>query len=379
MKILVTAEQFGYGPIATCLNVIKELKKYDDVILTFAGTGISLEQAKMTDYFDSIVECKTYDEKELKNIKDLILEHDVVLSSENVPGARYALEIGHKRVYYIDNLMWMWDEIHPGLENLKGYIISESIPCKENFSRIGEKIKNPIFVGPLRDMNVRNNGKKENKLIINIGGAEAFIIDSNIVKKFYQKLINGILNNHNFVNKFDKIIVCGGSGVINSLKLDNTDSKITVSTLSNENYLRELDTCSHCIMASGLGNFFETLWRDKTIMYLPPVNYSQLLQLEYYEKMNLGFNLVNWSNFTFYKEVPSLMNEEAGVDLVIENVKKYIDLGEDNTIEKSIERFMQEDQSAYYHDRNKYIEALEKNGNEKVAEIIYKQTKGEIK
>ena len=127
MKILVTAEQFGYGPIATCLNVIKELKKYPNIELTFMGTGIALEQAIMSNYFDKIIECKTYDIKELEQKKEEFYKYDVILSSENIPGAIYALKLGLKNVYYMDNLMWMWDKLEDGLENLKGYIISEII------------------------------------------------------------------------------------------------------------------------------------------------------------------------------------------------------------------------------------------------------------
>lgn len=374
MKILVTAEQFGYGPIATCLNVVEELKKYEDVTLTFAGTGIALEQAKMTDYFDEIIECKTYDLDELKTIENVFLDNDIILSSENVPGAQFGLKINHPNVYYIDNLMWMWDEIHEGLENLKGYIISESISCRENFERIGGKIKNPIFVGPIRDMRIRNNGFQENKLIINVGGAEAFIIDSSIVKRFYQKLINEILDNEVLTKRFDKIIVCGGSGVIDNLKINNPSPKIIVKTLANEEYLKELDTSSHCIMASGLGNFFETLWRDKTIMYLPPINYSQLLQINYYEKMNLGFKLVNWNQFNFYKSVPELMNEEVGVNLVLENVEKYIQLENDSTIKNNVNEFLMDKQEKYFPNRHMYVDTLEKNSNEKVAKIIYENS-----
>lgn len=376
MKILVTAEAFGYGPIATCLNVVKELKKYKDIEMIFAGTGISLEQAKMTDYFVETIECKTYDPNELENIRELILSSDVVLSSENIPGARFALKVGHSSVYYMDNLMWMWDKIEEGIDSLKGYIISETIPCNENFERIGKNIKNSIFVGPLRDMNIRNNNAKENKLIINIGGAEAFIIDPKLVKDFYAKLINDVLSSEKLINKFEKIIVCGGSGVIKNLVLDNPNPKIIVKTLSNEEYLKELDTCSHCIMASGLGNFFETLWRDKEIMYLPPVNYSQLLQIEYYEKMGLGYKLVNWNKFDFYEDIPCLLNEEVGVNLVLENVKKYIDK-DSNTIVKNVEEFLNFNQKEFYKARHNYVDGLEKNSNEKVASIIYEQNKGE--
>lgn len=376
MKILVTAEAFGYGPIATCLNVVKELKKIPDVSMTFLGTGISLEQAKMTNYFDTILECETFKYEELEKAKDVFFNHDVVLSSENIPGAIFALKNGLKNVYYMDNLMWMWDEIHDGLEDLKGYIISETIPCDKNFKRIGGNIKNPVFVGPIRDMDIRNNGNQENKLIINVGGAEAFIIDPNIVKSFYNKLINNILASSELINRFDKIIVCGGSGVIDNLTLNTHEPKIIVKTLANEEYLKELDTCSHCIMASGLGNFFETLWRNKEIMYLPPVNYSQLLQLDYYKDMDLGFKMVNWDKFDFFESIPSLLNEEAGVNLVLENVKKYIEESDENTILENVKDFLNSNQRQYYQIRTDYANSLKKDAAKEIAEMIYRDNKG---
>ena len=375
MKILVTAEAFGYGPIATCLNVVKELKKYSVVKMTFLGTGIALEQAKMTNYFDTLLECKTFDYEALERARELFLGHDVILSFENIPGAAYALKIGLKNVYYIDNLMWMWDKLHDGLENLKGYVISETLNCENNFKRIGSNIQNPIFVGPIRDMSIRDKGKKESKLIINVGGAEAFIINSDLVKSFYNKLINNILLSKPLMNKFEKIIVCGGSGVIDNLDLNNKNPKIIVKTLANEEYLKELDTCSHCIMASGLGNFFETLWRDKEIMYLPPVNYSQLLQLDYYKNMNFGFQMVNWDKFDFFKDIPSLLNEEVGVNMVLENVKKYINESDSKTILRTIDDFLNFSQEEHYGVRKDFANSLKKDAAKEIATMIYEDNK----
>lgn len=375
MKILVSAEAFGYGPIATCLNVVKELKKYDDIKMVFIGTGIALEQALMSNYFDETIECKTFDFKELEKFEEFYKTFDVILSSENINGVRFALKIGMKNVYYIDNLMWMWDKLEDGLENLKGYIISETISCRKNFNRIGQKIKRPIFVGPLRDINICNKAEKENKLIISVGGAEAFIIDSDLVKKFYNKLINDVVSNNNLINKFDKIIICGGSGVINNLKLDSTNDKIIVKTLSNQEFLEELKQASHCILASGLGHFIETVWQNQDILYLPPVNYSQLLQLDYYKVIDLGFELINWDKFDFFEKIPSLLNEEVGVNLVLENVKKYIESKENTTIKNLIDDFLNNSQDNYYPKRIKFSEKFKKNSSEEVASIIYNENK----
>lgn len=371
MNILVTAEQFGYGPVATALSVVKELKKYPEIKLTFMGTGIALEQAVMSNYFDKIIECKTFDFDELEKYKNIILSFDVILSSENQPGAKFAITNGHKNVYFIDNLMWMWDKLDDGLEKAKGYIISEIISSKANFERIGKNIENPIFIGPLREINTNKKLKKENKLIINTGGAEAFVIDSEIVKKYYNKIINEILSS-DIVKKFDKIIVCGGSGVINYLKLNNKSSKIRVETLSNQDYLNELNTCSHIILASGLGNFIESVWRDKEIMYIPPINYSQLLQLDYYKELDLGFKIVNWDKFNFFTKIPQLLDENTGVEMVISNVKKYLNSKTDIIANETID-FLKKSQKNYYHKRNDYAKQFDNSSSRKIAEIIMKE------
>ena len=136
MKILVSAESFGYGPITTGLNIVKELKKYNDVKLDFIGSGIAMEQAKMSGYFENYYLCDTYDFMSLEKSKSIFEKYHIFLSSENVNGAIFALKSGIKNTYYVDNLMWMWDKIPDGLLTVKKYFISEIIPSTPISSNI---------------------------------------------------------------------------------------------------------------------------------------------------------------------------------------------------------------------------------------------------
>ena len=102
MKILVSAESFGYGPIATCLSVVKELKKHKDVGADFIGSGISLEQAKLSGFFDNFYLCDTYDIESLKKFDDVFKKYNIFFSSENVNGAIYGMKF-IKNTYYVDN------------------------------------------------------------------------------------------------------------------------------------------------------------------------------------------------------------------------------------------------------------------------------------
>lgn len=370
-KILVSAEMFGYGPITTLLNVMPEFSTYDDLEFDFIGNGVALEQAKMSGFFKNFYVCNTYDIDDLEKFKKIFPTYDAMISSENPVGIIFGMEHGIKKVYYIDNLVWMWDIIDSRLNNVSKFFISETIPCRENFARIGKNIKNPIFVGPIRELNENTTSLTEKKVIINIGGAGSYLLDKNLIIEFYNCLINTILETTYFVNSFDKIIICGGSNVISNLNIKCKSSKIILRTLSNKEYLKELETASHCILASGLGNYIETLSKDKNILYLPSINYSQFLQFKYYKKLDLGFKLMNWDVFDFFEDVPELLDEEAGVNLVVNNIKKFLINPPKEKIKKEITDYLNVDQSDYYEKRKSIFNKYNKNAGKVIANIIY--------
>lgn len=374
MKILVSAESFGYGPITTGLNIVKELIKFPNVNVDFIGSGIALEQAKISGYFNKYYICDTFDLNSLEKKVDIFKSYDIFLSSENINGAIFALENGLKNTYYVDNLMWMWDEIPAGLNNVKKYFISETISCKENFNKIGDKIKNPVFVGPLRKIEHKKCQTK-NQIIINIGGAESFLLEHSLIVKFYNKIINDILSNKQ-IQLFDSIIICGGSGVLKGLKLKKDYKNVKVCTLSHEDYLKEMEKSKYCILSSGLGNFIESVGKDKNILYLPAINYSQLLQLEYYNKEKLGFDIINWDSFEFYKKIPKFLNEETGVNMVVSNVKKYLEKDYSSLINLKLDSFLKSNQNDYFKKRLEYISKFDKNACKIVAKIIIEDNNG---
>lgn len=374
MKILVSAESFGYGPITTGLNVLQELKKYPNIELDFIGSGIALEQAKLSELFDNYYLCNTYDFNDLNKNIDIFKRYNVFLSSENVNGAIFALEHGLKNTYYIDNLVWMWDEIPSGLNNVKKYFISEIIPCKNNFNRIGKNIVNPVFVGPIRKIE-KKSCKSKNQLLINVGGAESFLLEHDLIIKFYSNIINDILSS-NLIDNFDSIIICGGSGVLKNITLEKENKKIKICTLSHGDYLKELENSSYCILASGLGNFIESVGKNKNILFLPPINYSQLLQLDYYNEEKLGFNIINWNEFEFYKEIPKFLDEETGVNMVVSNIKQYLLKDYRSIILKKINEFLNSNQSDFFERRGNYIDSFDGNASSFIANTIINDLNG---
>lgn len=373
-KILVSAIAFGYGPVTTCLNVIKFLKNYSDITLDFIGSGIALEQAKMSHYFNNYYKCDSYDD--LANFEELFKTYDGVFSVEDDKVAIFSKKIGVKKVYYLDNLMWMWNELDDTLKTVNKFFISEVMPSKKNVEIIGAGIENPIFVGPIRNMNFDHTNKLLNKVIINIGGADSFMLDNNLILAFYNKLINLILNTPNFIDSFDDIVICGGSTVISKLNVESKNNKIRKATLYNLDYLDELKTTSYCIMAPGLGNFAETINANKHILYLPAINYSQFLQTKFYSKLDLGFYIIGWEKFDNFYDVPEMLDEETGVNLVLNNVRSFVKNNVTDIVESCVKEFIKTSQKAYFQKRHDFVNKYYKDSSQDVANEIYSDLKG---
>ena len=101
------------------------------------------------------------------------------------------------------------------------------------------------------------------------------------------------------------------------------------------------------------------------------------MQLNEYKKLNLGFNLVNWDSYAFYKDVPNLLDEETGVKMVVENVKKYLS-DNSNILSNRVKEFINsQKQNSYFDKRDIYISQFSNNAAEIVINTILKGIKNE--
>ena len=60
---------------------------------------------------------------------------------------------------------------------------------------------------------------------------------------------------------------------------------------------------------------------------------------------------MNWDVFDFFEDVPELLDEEAGVNLVVNNIKKFLINPPKEKIKKEITDYLNVDQSDYYEKR----------------------------
>lgn len=323
--ILVTAEEFGYGPSVTLNCIIENVRKcLPEENILFLGNGIALEQAKRSKLYSQYIVCNTFDFDDLNRCQQYFEKADFIICSENLNGAIYSVRKGLK-TFYIDNLFWMWASIPNELKLVEKYFITDFVGVDDNIKRLAYSENNLVKVGPLRILEDKNTSlSKKDIVLINIGGADSFLSERTIVVEFYSIVINLIVSAAKKYG-YENIRVCGGSSVLNELQNKNKNSQIEFISYSHDDYKKTLAESKYVFLSPGLGNFFETLCIDQNVFMLPPINYSQFLQLEEFKKLDIGIITINWNNFEWYFPVKKFQEEKEGVNAVLKNIKCFIE------------------------------------------------------
>jgi len=363
VRVLVTAEAFGYGPIITGINIIKNLKMKCSVELIFMGSGVALEQAKKSDFFQEYIYAETFNRKDLIAHKDIFLAVDSILSFENVEGAVYGVQLG-KMVFYVDNLFWMWDVIPKELERTAGYFIVNTFNVLDNLERIGTNIQNKCLVGPLRNFDVNCDVKIKDRIMVNFGGGESFLIDSQIVIDYYKNILEIIDQCIDEIGVKD-VIVCGGSKMIKNLSKEiKLHNYFEFVSFAYDEYLEEMKQSRYLILSPGLGNMYETLSVEREVFFVPPINYSQYWQLEYYKDNGIVSNPLNWGDFGWNANIMRFVEESIGVNQVLDNIKTFLhNHYAKDIVKKRILRYLNDEFNSR-SEKKRYLETILKDGIE---------------
>src|SRR4030066_1479597 len=138
-KLVLTAENFAFGPIGKLLTIAGLLKKQGHE-LVFAGYGTSLQLAR--NFFDEVHEIDTDDPKSNILLEAIISKADMLVSSMDLQSIIVAKRLG-KLTVYIDCLFWFWESIPEPLFYIDLYIREHSINDKKNNTNVlvyGKKI-----------------------------------------------------------------------------------------------------------------------------------------------------------------------------------------------------------------------------------------------
>lgn len=276
-KIVLTAENFAFGPIGKLLDVA-ELLVNSGHSLTFAGYGTSLQLAKKFP-FQKVYEIDTDDPKSAGRLESIISAADVLISSMDIPSVVIAKRLG-KLTVWLDCLFWFWDKIPDEVLTVDLYIRERSMNDAKNDKKFARLIKNLFSVGPI--IGRVEKRKRRQKALISFGGGEAaywyrFGHDTN-----YPVLMTQLLLNYVNWKKFKQVTVATNEKIIKQLKEKFPNAPFKFACLAHGDFIREMTESKVILITPGLVTAEIAFYSETPTIFLPASNNSQYLQIEEY-------------------------------------------------------------------------------------------------
>jgi len=319
-KILVTAENFAFGPVSKLVTVAEELIKRGHE-LTFIGEGTAYQLGSKV-RFKKIYRFDTDSKEFIEWGEKIFKKADVVLTS----GDRSSVILCQKLnipIIWLDILFWWWDEIPKFLWNVDLYIQQNSLDNKRNSLRYKNKIKNMKVVGPIIDLGYKNSRVKK-QLLLGFGGMEAkgwYKIGKDSTYPYtIAKLIMKMVD----VGKYEKVLFVGNERITNDLSKKFGNKKFVFKMLPHKEFLKEMAESEDVLIIPGLETPLEAFAYEKPILFLPPSNSSHYVELDEFRKLHLA-NKINSLHFADYYPYRNLAggNLRKIMEIFLKELKKF--------------------------------------------------------
>ncbi|HBC72258.1 MAG: UDP-glucose/GDP-mannose dehydrogenase [Candidatus Amesbacteria bacterium GW2011_GWB1_47_19] len=291
-KLVLTAENFAFGPIGKLLDVVDLLKEQGHE-LTFAGFGTSLQLAKNYP-FDTIHEIDTDNPESDSKLEGIISKADMLISTMDIPSVKIAQQIG-KLTTWIDCLFWFWDSIPDEVLNVDLYVTERLMNDKANEQKYASKIKNLFKVGPI--IGRMSGGSRKNQVLISYGGGEAPYWYKEGRDTNYPSVMTNLLLKSIDWSKFDKVIVTTSERIAKELSDKFPDTPFEFKILAHDKFLDELSHSEVILITPGLVTAELAFESGTPTIFLPPSNNSQYLQLDQFIEQDLAPAHTHLSNF----------------------------------------------------------------------------------
>jgi hypothetical protein len=282
--ILTAAENFAFGPAGKLLTVAPYLRARGHR-LTFIGYGTA---------YDLIRRGSVFDERDAARLFESV---DLVVSSMDWGAAVAAVRAGLTTVW-MDSLFFWWESLPEEIRNADLYIKQDILPDDENMARFGPSIKNLLSVGPIVEPVARRpETTVKNQLIVCFGGMEAprwYEVGKNHNHPF---TMTELLVDHVDLDQFDEVLVTGYSRVIAQLDARYGGGKLRFSTLTHHDFTVELQRSRTALMVGGLESSLEAFQYGVPVVFLPPLNVTQHLQVGAFRTAGAGLMAIHLSDY----------------------------------------------------------------------------------
>jgi len=308
LRLLTSAEAFGYGPCSKLTYVVKKLKEESpNSRIEFLGEGSALDFAlQNSSLFNGV--------HEYEGVYPNPDNYDAVLSVMN-PFTILWGWFHRKKCIYIDSLYWFWkfdeknfnflEDVINQLTNAESieevWALTKDVPvhhlhyiahklstisCNQFFGNESQKldifrrqIKNIVTVNPMVDTSYKHEVKRDT-VLITLGGllsplnqkkeALAYV---NLVLKITDEFILEASKNY-------KVVLASNPEIVKAIK--DIPRDVIVTSLSQEEMLKTINRSVLVLTTAGITTMYECLEYETPFFVLPELhdgNYSNYLRL----------------------------------------------------------------------------------------------------
>jgi uncharacterized protein (TIGR00725 family) len=298
IRILSSAEAFGYGPCSKLTSIVKRLRNEIPASkIDFLGEDSALSFALQNHYLFNTV-------REYDGIYPNANEFDLVLSVMNP----YTILWGwfhNKKCIYIDSLHWFWkfernafgklestidqlrnanslDEVWALVKDVTGHNLHyvahrlSTISCIQYFNTTGtvvdifrKKITNAVEVNPIIDVSHRKKVKRDT-ILISLGG----LLSPFNREKEASSYVNLVLKvTENFISEASKhyrVIIATSPEITRTTQ--GTVVDVTVMRLSQEEMLETINRSALVLTPAGITTMYECLMYETPFFILPELH-----------------------------------------------------------------------------------------------------------
>jgi len=367
LRVLCDAVPFCFGPISKMISVSKHLNDLG-ANLDLLAHGTSKELGEKAEIYN-IVECNSEKLTDLKKYECFFENADVFVTVMNPVAAKFALE-KNVPVVYIDSLFWMWDSVPKEFAGIDRYFVQNFFNSKSALNSY-PFMKNVEFVGPIIDDSLQIEKKKEDFVLVNFGGMESALIQ--IGKNSNYPFVVGGLILDELERTGQKAFVCGNDKVLKKILKGRKPSNIIIGGRSHEEFLELLRRTKLLITTPGLTTTFEAFHYGAPVVFLPPENYSQFLNLKIFRQEGVAKHSFHWMDLEKGLDILPGEDEKLGVDKVLQCIKRF---ESNKTSQRKFKKFISgvlSQKKLSTKEQRKYIDSLGRCSSKNIAKYIYKK------
>ncbi len=282
LRVLITAQAFGFGPAAAMAQIFDHLRtrvRY----LAFAGAGHTCDIHMQLPY-DAVHRLPDLGTDEA--FGRLCADHDAALVACDFPAANAARAAGIPVAVY-DPIPWYWPE--PKWPQITR---SADLYMCQDFFGVRERVRSAkrqdiVIVPPVLPAVVRPTSRRSCQALLNLGGLRnPFLSRDDCIS--YARLMLALFPV--MADLYAEVHVATSQEIAVELR----DEVPTARTLSPQEAQRQLSRSEIAAMTPGLGNIYEAAALSARVFWLPPANDSQALQLDALRQRGLAPFAADW-------------------------------------------------------------------------------------